>query len=205
MKLAYFLVAALLAGPLNAQVELGSCDAAPAPSAEVLKAEQALDRADVNMGRVYLNAIERKSPEQRIHFHYLSAEWNLLSGRPEAAASLFHQVYQVCPDYSPDLRYKLGALWAGQGRQADAERLFAEFIASAPKGSPFVAEAKRQVKAWAVVDSLKQHPIEFSPYRIQGLDAPADEFLGVLSPDEHLWYFTRRQEVLDRKSGPALI
>ena len=205
MKPTYFLAAALLAGPLNAQVELGSCDAAPAPSAEVLKAEQALDRADVNMGRVYLNAIERKSPDQRIHFHYLSAEWNLLSGRPEAAASLFHQVYQVCPDYSPDLCYKLGALWAGQGRQADAQRLFAEFIASAPAGSPFVAEAKRQVKAWAVVDSLKQHPIDFAPYRIQGLDAPADEFLGVLSPDEHLWYFTRRQEVLDRKSGPAPI
>jgi outer membrane protein OmpA-like peptidoglycan-associated protein len=197
--------ALLLGGSLFAQVELGSCDAAPAPTAEVLKAEQALDRADVNMSRVYLNAIERKSPEQRIHFHYLSAEWNLLSGRPEAAASLFNQVYQVCPEYHPDLRYKLGALWAGQGRQADAERLFQEFLIQSPAGSPFVLEAKKQLKAWALVDSLKEHPVAFAPYRIQGLDAPADEFLGVLSPDENLWFFTRRQEILDRKSGPAPI
>ena len=47
-----------------AQVELGQCDAAPAPNAEVLKAEQALDRADANMARVYLNAVQRKSPDQ---------------------------------------------------------------------------------------------------------------------------------------------
>jgi len=205
MRFSLSVVVLLGGGSLFAQVELGACDAAPAPSAEVLKAEQALDRADVNMSRVYLNAIERKSPEQRIHFHYLSAEWNLLSGRPEAAASLFNQVYQVCPDYHPDLRYKLGALWAGQGRRADAERLLKEFLAGAPTGSPFVAEAKRQLQTWAVVDSLQQHPINFSPYRIRGLDAPADEFLGVLSPDEHQWFFTRRQEILDRKSGPAPI
>ncbi len=188
-----------------AQVELGQCDAAPAPNAEVLKAEQALDRADANMARVYLNAVQRKSPDQQIHFQYLSAELSLLSGRPESAASLFYQVYQICPDYHPDLRYKLGALWAGQGRQADAAALLEAYVESAPAGSPFLADARQQIKAWAVIDSLKQHPISFTPYRIRGLDAPADEFLGVLSPDERTWYFTRRQEVLDRKSGPAPI
>jgi hypothetical protein len=98
-----------------------------------------------------------------------------------------------------------GHLWAGQGRQADAAALLEAYVESAPAGSPFLADARQQIKAWAVIDSLKQHPISFTPYRIRGLDAPADEFLGVLSPDERTWYFTRRQEVLDRKSGPAPI
>ena len=123
-----------------AQVELGQCDAAPAPNAEVLKAEQALDRADANMARVYLNAVQRKSPDQAIHFQYLSAELSLLSGRPESAASLFYQVYQICPDYHPDLRYKLGALWAGQDRQADAAAMMEAYMESAPSGSPFLAD-----------------------------------------------------------------
>ncbi len=190
---------------LWAQVALGHCEAAPVPNAEVLKAEQALDRADANMARVYLNAIQRKNPEQQIHFQYLSAELSLLTGRTETAASLFEQVYLSCPDYHPDVRFKLGALWAGQGRQADALRLFQEYLTTAPAGSPYLADAAQQLNSWAVVDSLKNHPISFAPYRIPGLDNQADEFLGILSPDESTWYFTRRQEVLDRKSGPAPI
>ena len=190
---------------MHAQVELGSCSAAPEPTPEVLKAEQALDRRDVNMARVYLNTAIRKSPEQSIHLNYLNAEMNLLLGKAEMASSLLNQVYIACPGYHPDLAYKLGALWAGQGRQEDAQRMLQTFVAEAPSGSPFLTDARKQLATWALVDSLKRHPIAFEPYRISGLDASADEFLGVLSPDEATWYFTRRQEVLDRKSGPAPI
>ncbi|MDA8788276.1 OmpA family protein [Schleiferiaceae bacterium] len=206
MRKILLLGAACLVGlSVHAQVELGSCSGAPEPSTEVLKAEQALDRNDLNMARVYLNAALRKSPEQSVHLNYLNAEMNLLMGKVDMASSLLNQVYLACPDYHPDLSYKLGALWAGQGRQEEARRLLESFVQQGPVGSPFLADARKQLATWALVDSLKKHPIAFEPYRIKGLDAPADEFLGVLSPDEASWYFTRRQEVLDRKSGPAPI
>ncbi len=185
------------------QVELGDCDAAPNPSAEVLKAEQALDRQDVKMARIYLNAAERKSPEQSLHLMYLSGEYALQLGRAEEAASLFYKVYTACPSYHPDLAYKIGALWAGQGRIQEARALWNTYLSNAPQGAPQTLAVQGQLTFWAIQDSLRRHPIDFNPYRIKGLDYPADEFLGNLSPDGKLWYFTRREEVLDRKSGPA--
>jgi outer membrane protein OmpA-like peptidoglycan-associated protein len=205
LGLAIWILGVGLATPLVAQVELGACDAAPEPNKEVLKAEQALDRNDLNMAQVYLNAIERKSPEQQIHFYYLSAEWNLRSGKPAIGASLFNQIYQQCPDYHPDIRYKLAMLWASQGRALEANALIKEYIGRAMEGSSFLAEAKQTLEEWELVDSLKANPVVYEPYRIQGLDTDADEFLGVLSPDENYWFFTKREEYLDRKSGPAPI
>ena len=203
MRVLMFLVVCCMTSMLAAQVTLGACDGFQAPSSESLKAEQALDRGDVNMGRVYLSAIQRKSPNQKIHFLYLSAEWNVLMGRMEAALSLFSEVYKICPNYQEDLPFKIGALLAGQDRSEEAKPYFKTFLIQSNPQNENRKYVEKQLNTWRIVDSLRANPVQFKPYLISGLDREPDEFLGILSPDEKTWYFTRRLEIIDRMSGPA--
>ena len=53
----------LLAVSSEAQVQLGDCDKAGAPSAQILKAEGALAKGDRQMAQVYMYSIRRKEPE----------------------------------------------------------------------------------------------------------------------------------------------
>ncbi|MFY9518619.1 MAG: hypothetical protein WAP42_04675 [Schleiferiaceae bacterium] len=69
----------LLALAAEAQVQLGDCDKAGAPSAQILKAEGALAKGDRPMAQVYMSSIRRKEPES-IHGWYLDAELALLVG-----------------------------------------------------------------------------------------------------------------------------
>ena len=74
----------LLAFSSEAQVQLGDCDKAGAPSAQILKAEGALAKGDRPMAQVYMSTIRRKEPES-IHGWYLDAELALLVGEERAA------------------------------------------------------------------------------------------------------------------------
>jgi len=184
----------LLAFSSEAQVQLGDCDKAGAPSAQILKAEGALAKGDRPMAQVYMSTIRRKEPES-IHGWYLDAELALLVGEERAALALYEKVFAACPDYLSDLAFRIGALHAGQGRRAEAQRYWASPNAG--------AEALRWLRRFALEDSLRAHPVPFNPEPIEGLATSADEFLAVRSPDGSKWYLTRRRNVVDRKSGPA--
>ncbi|MBM3433340.1 MAG: hypothetical protein FJX93_01115 [Bacteroidetes bacterium] len=186
----------LLSFAAEAQVQLGDCDKAGVPSAQVLKAEGALAKGDRPMAQVYVSSLRRKEPES-VHVWYLDAELALLLGEERAALALYEKVYAACPDYLSDLAFRIGALHAGQSRRAEAQRYWA-----APNAG---AEARRWLRRFAIEDSLRAHPVPFSPEPIDGLATAADEFLGVRSPDGSKWYFTRRRTVVDRKSGPAAL
>jgi len=184
----------LLAFSSEAQVQLGDCDKAGAPSAQILKAEGALAKGDRPMAQVYMLSIRRKEPES-IHGWYLDAELAMLVGEDRAALALYEKVFAACPDYLNDLAFRIGALHAGQGRRAEAQRYWAS-----PNAGP---EARRWLRRFELEDSLRAHPVPFNPEPIEGLATPADEFLAVRSPDGSKWYLTRRRSVVDRKSGPA--
>ncbi|MFZ9732572.1 MAG: OmpA family protein [Schleiferiaceae bacterium] len=175
-------------------VQLGDCEKAGPPSAQVLKAEAALAKGDRPMAQVYLSSLRRKEPES-LHVTYLDAELALLLGEDRAALALYEKVFAACPDYLGDLAFRIGALHAGQGRRAEAQRYWAS-----PNAGP---EARRWLRRLQLEDSLRANPVAFDPKPIAGLDSPADEFLAVRSPDGSKWYFTRRQTKVDRKSGPA--
>ena len=99
----------LLALAAEAQVQLGDCDKAGAPSAQILKAEGALAKGDRPMAQVYMSSIRRKEPES-IHGWYLDAELALLVGEERAALALYEKVFAACPDYLSDLAFRIGAL-----------------------------------------------------------------------------------------------
>jgi len=190
------LVAGVFSFALSAQVQLGDCEKAGPPSPQVMKAEAALAKGDRPMAQVYLSSLRRKEPES-IHAWYLDAELALMVGEARAALALYEKVYAACPDYLGDLAFRIGALHAGQGRRAEAQRYWASPNAG--------AEARRWLRRFQMEDSLRANPVPFAPLPIPGLDSPADEFLGVRSPDGSKWYFTRRRTVVDRRSGPAAL
>ena len=142
------------------------------------------------MAQVYMSTIRRKEPES-IHGWYLDAELALLVGEERAALALYEKVFAACPDYLSDLAFRIGALHAGQGRRAEAQRYWASPNAG--------AEALRWLRRFALEDSLRAHPVPFNPEPIEGLATSADEFLAVRSPDGSKWYFTLR-----RKEGAGL-
>ena len=127
------------AADLSAQsVQLGDCEKAGPPSAQVMKAEAALAKGDRPMAQVYLASLRHKEPES-IHVWYLDAELALLLGEARAALALYEKVFAACPDYLGDLAFRIGALHAGQGRRDEAQRYWAS-----PNAGP---EARRWRRA----------------------------------------------------------
>lgn len=197
----HWLVIALASVPSMAQgVELGMCsEDSPAPNRQMLKAEAALDQGDLAMSKVYVQSLVRKYPDSP-HTKFLVAELQARLKNPAMALKLLEDLAEICPDYVPDLDYRIGALYMGMGKQDRAVRAWRRFLEHSQRVSS-VADQREDVLGWFAVrdfrDSLMSHPVAFNPRPIEGLSTPADEYLGVLSPDESQWFFTKTMEEID--------
>jgi outer membrane protein OmpA-like peptidoglycan-associated protein len=211
LGLGLFLIGKVL---LAQPIIFGNCDGLKAPHKQSLKTAMALEKGDMSMAKVYLQSAIRKQPES-LHVKYLSAEFQLRNDRPRMALKIFEELVGACPTYAADLFFKIGALHAGAADLVKAKSAWHHFLhdpqvtSQATYTDTSNQQLRKEAQGWLDLydfrDSLYANPVPFEPSLIPGLDSEGDEFLAVLSPDGKSWYYTLRQEVIDRKSGPAPI
>ncbi|MBR4136242.1 MAG: OmpA family protein [Bacteroidales bacterium] len=116
------------------------------------------------------------------------------------ALAAFNRMYDVCPYYKAHCN-----LYAA--RLAYANEIFPEAIKFAsvivdnpdlfnkPTDTAKLTEAQLLIRKARFYDNILNHPVPFDPKPVAGISTKYDEYLGTLSPDGSLFYFTRRKEV----------
>ena len=189
---------------LLAQPELGQCDqeidekvAAQIPRAQSAwqkgnyrEAERYLMRA-VNLNEEYADAL------------YLLAELMLRKKELLKAEALYAKLYEVCPDYKPEVAYFLGLMYLERGRLAEAITLIQTFLDNPERSFGLDEEAKQALVEAKLRQRLFNNPVDFDPQPVEEVSTPADEYLATISPDQRYLFFTRRSRKKQRRDGPA--
>lgn len=202
---AIFLGAFLLASiQLFAQVELGECDQEKNEKAEaqIQKALKALNQKNLKMASIYVgNAM--KFQEDNVHALYLTGEIAIREGNLYQTEAAWAKTLEVCPNYKGDLYYFLGIIYMENGKKAKAEELLEKFLTMGDRERGYDKDAKAALKEIRLKDNLFSNPVPFDPHPVKQVSTPADEYLAIISPDEELCFFTRRQKKKDKYAGPT--
>lgn len=187
-----------------AQVELGECTQDKSEKAEVQiqKALKALNNKDLNMASIYANNA-LKLQENNVHALYLMGEIGLRERNLLKTEASWAKVLDICPDYKPDLYFFLGILYLENGKKSQAETMLNKFLETPGRERGYDKEAKAALKEMHLKRDLMDNPVPFNPRPVKRISTPADEYLAIISPDEALCFFTRRQRKRDKYAGPA--
>jgi len=188
---------------LSGQTHIHNCPGYSSFSKQAELTQRALKDGDLIMAKVYLSAMNSKPKGQELNSLYLRSELDLLEGRLSEALYGYAEIYSRCPSYSPMVLFKWGSVLEELGSLKESKLKFEEYLRFENNELQYKNQVMKKISLWNFRDSLISNPVFFEPKRIEGLSTDADEFLGILSPDESFWYFTRRYKYLDFKMGPA--
>jgi outer membrane protein OmpA-like peptidoglycan-associated protein len=202
----YVLAALLLfsSWAISAQVELGECEQAKSEKADVQiqKALKAINAKDLKMANIYVNNAQ-KMQANNAHAFYLEGEIAMRYGNLLKAEAAWTQCLNVCPDYKPDLYFFLGINYLESGKKQKAEEYLTKFITMPGRERGYDKEAKAALKEIHLEENLMSNPVPFDPRPVKAISTTADEYLAIISPDEELCFFTRRQKKVDKYAGPS--
>ena len=115
----------------------------------------------------------------------------------------FNRMYDVCPYYKPHCNLYAAKLAFFNEKYPEAVK-FAGVIVDNPDlfsqsrdADAIINEAKMIHRKARFYDNILNHPVPFDPHPVPNISTTADEYLGTLSPDGQLFYFTRRKRVSD--------
>ena len=114
------------------------------------------------------------------------------------ALAAFNRIYEVCPYYKPHCNLYAAQIAYFNELFPDAVK-FAKVIVDNQDlyDDEKIAEAKTILKKARFYDNILNSPVPFDPKPVPNISTSADEYLGTLSPDGSLFYFTRRKYVSD--------
>jgi outer membrane protein OmpA-like peptidoglycan-associated protein len=190
------------------QVELGECPQQidEKADAQVQKALKELNKkastTTLRMANIYANNA-LKFDEENAHALYLLGEIALRERNLLKAEASWTKCLEVCPDYKADLFFFLGIIYLENGKKQQAEELLSKFLANPERERGYDKDAKAALKEIRLKDELMNNPVPFDPKPVRQISTSADEYLAIISPDEELCFFTRRQRKKDKYAGPA--
>ncbi len=140
--------------------------------------------------------------------YYLSLQDNqFISKRSDKsdvtkALAAFNRIFEVCPYFKPYCNLYAARIAYFNEKYSEAVK-FAGIIVDNPdlfpdaKDADKIKEAQLILRKAVFYDNILNHPVPFDPHPVPNISTKADEYLGTLSPDGQLFYFTRRQMVAD--------
>lgn len=120
----------------------------------------------------------------------------------------FKKVIEICPKFHSDPYYYLGFIYYEEEKWdscAKYIKLYIDFKTDDDKKynknyEALLSQAKKMYKYAKVYNDLFGHPVPFDPNPVQGICTERDEYLPIISQDDGLMLFTRKELYAD-KSG----
>ncbi len=110
------------------------------------------------------------------------------------AVKFFSKVIELCPkleNYSA--YYYLGEYYFEKENYSKSKEYLDIFVSNSISNYELLKNAEELLKGIAKYYDLLNNPVTFTPENVQKISTSADEFLPLLSPDESLFFFTRRK------------
>ncbi len=155
--------------------------------------DQIIDQEEGHFGAIYAKAYE----------HLSKAEKNPMSKGIAFGYKPMKAVADLCPEYHMYPYYYMGLISMQNKEFKEAGEHFKKFLTiefDDPRWYPKDFEEKTlQVEAWipqcSFYDSLYSNPVPFAPQVVNGVSSRANEYLGIISPDNEVALYIRRHFV----------
>lgn len=121
----------------------------------------------------------------------------------QRAEELFEKAAELCPDYHSDMYYYLGVINYTQEQKDIATKWFQKFVAfKHSDNSRYGATYTKQlsdVKALLVTEKeekdMLSNVVPFNPKKVPNVSTGNDEYFPMISPDNLLMFYTRKQDL----------
>ncbi len=119
----------------------------------------------------------------------------------KAARHNFEEVVRLCPGYDPYAYYHLARIAYGAAEYDDAYAYISVFLEDVDR----IRTDEEYNEAVAIQDysafygELLGNPVPFEPKPVKGISTDDDEYLPIISPDNELALFTRREKIPPRR------
>ena len=187
---------------LHAQPELGECDKQANELAQknVNKALGFWKAKNKQQARYYLErAIS--ADENCADALYLLGELFFISGNLQGAEANWVKTQAICPNYKAELDFYLGIIMLEAGKNKQAEERLERYLKNPERDRSFDREARNALESATIVARLMDNPVPFQPHPLRRICTTADEYLGCISPDGDLAFFTRRSKKVNKYEG----
>ncbi len=113
----------------------------------------------------------------------------------------FKKVIEICPKYHSDPYYYLGFIYYEEENWIEAEKYLKEFLNFKDDDEKkynksydaFLDQAKQMKRYAKLYNEIYNHPVPFDPHPVAGICTERDEYLPIISPDDQMMLFTRKQ------------
>lgn len=119
------------------------------------------------------------------------------------AEELFEKAAELCPDYHSDIYYYLGVINYTQEQKDLATKWFEKFVAfknndNSRYGAEYtkqLADVKKLLVSQKEETEMLSKEVPFNPKKIPNVSTGNDEYFPMISPDNLLIFFTRKQDL----------
>jgi len=209
---------------LNSSFILNAQDENPCERIKNKKAIKLYDQAKTelkNRNKVKANQLLREAIEIESDFfdaYYLLGEMSYkrakadmesqnISNTGSAAAVKSAKKYlrksiELCPTYNPYAYFYLGQIYFGADQYDSAYYYFNEFTKDAEKikSTKDYDDAEQMAKYAKDYTNVKSKTVPFKPYPVKGISTKFDEYLAIISADNQIALFTRKDTMPAKKT-----
>lgn len=119
------------------------------------------------------------------------------------AEELFQKAAELCPDYHSNIYYYLGVINYTQEQKEDAIKWFEKFVAfknndNSRYGDEYtkqLADVKKLLASQKEETEMLSKQVPFNPKKVPNVSTANDEYFPMISPDNLLMFFTRKQDL----------
>ena len=120
----------------------------------------------------------------------------------------FKKVIDICPKYHSDPYYYLGFIYYEEENWEESEKYLKAFLNFKDddekkynkKYDAFLYQSKQMLRFAKLYNEIFKNPVPFDPHPVAGICTEKDEYLPIISPDDEMMLFTRKEEYVT-KSG----
>lgn len=138
-----------------------------------------------------------ESEKNFIEAHWLLGNMDLENQRKfDEAVKELKIVEQLNPDFSVQLKLKLGYALFNKGDYDEAKKYFQGFRAQHGITPDYEKEADHMIANCDFAKEAVKHPVAFKPINLgSGVNSSEDDLMPALTADEHWMYFTRLERI----------
>ncbi len=118
----------------------------------------------------------------------------------------FKKVIEICPKYHSDPYYYLGFIYYEEENWVESEKYLKDFLNFKDDDEKkynksydaFLNQAKQMIRYAKLYNEIYKNPVPFDPHPVAGICTERDEYLPIITPDDEMMLFTRKQPFTDK-------
>ena len=124
----------------------------------------------------------------------------------------FKKVIEICPKYHSDPYYYLGYIYYEEENWVESEKYLKEYLNFKDDDEKkynksydaFLFQAKQMMRYAKLYNEIYKNPVPFDPHPVAGICTERDEYLPIISPDDQMMLFTRKQPFENKNGIPGV-